>query len=328
MKPALTAVLLAAAAWTSAAPAQETTLRTKVFPGAQNVPLLVGIERGVFAKHGLKMEVQNTTSSDELRAGLAAREFEIAYSGIDNAVAMVEVAKQDAVIVMGGDGGMTELMVRPEINSFADIRGKVVAVDAPNTAYALVVQKILKNNGLLAGRDYTMRAVGGTMQRTQAIASNPELVASTSFPPFSITVREKGVKSLGRTQDLIGPYQGAGAYVMRAWAQANPDALERYIAAYVESMRFVRDPVNRPEVVATLIKRFKLDPKVAEQTVEQLMIPGFGLAPDARFDMDGFRTVLALRAEIEGQWGGKPPAPDKYIDLGYYDRAVKRLDKK
>jgi ABC-type nitrate/sulfonate/bicarbonate transport system substrate-binding protein len=101
--------------------------------------------------------------------------------------------------------------------------------------------------------------------------------------------------------------------------------LERYLAAYVESLRIAMDPANRAEAAAVLAKRLKLDPKVAEQTIEQLMIPGFGLAPDARFDMEGFRTVLALRAEIEGQWGGKPPAPDKYLDLGYYDRAVKRL---
>ena len=36
----------------------------------------------------------------------------------------------------------------------------------------------------------------------------------------------------------------------------------------------------------------------------------------------GFRNALALRAEIEGQWGGKPPAPDRFVDLGYYERAM------
>ena len=55
------------------------------------------------------------------------------------------------------------------------MRGKVLAVDAPNTAYALVAKKILKNNGLIEGRDYTMRPVGGTLQRSQAITANPEL---------------------------------------------------------------------------------------------------------------------------------------------------------
>ena len=49
------------------------------------------------------------------------------------------------------------------------------------------------------------------------------------------------------------------------------------------------------------------------------------IAKDARFDMEGFKNVLKLRAEIEGQWGGTPPAPDKYIDLSYYDKALAGL---
>lgn len=44
--------------------------------------------------------------------------------------------------------------------------------------------------------------------------------------------------------------------------------------------------------------------------------------PDARFDFDGFRTVLKLRAEIEDQWNGQPPAPDKYCDFSYYRQAL------
>jgi ABC-type nitrate/sulfonate/bicarbonate transport system substrate-binding protein len=308
--------------------AQETPLRVNVFPGSQNLPIFIGLDRGIFAKHGLKLELQNTPGSPEQRAGLAEGKFEIAHAAVDNAVAMVETAGRDTIIVMGGDASMNEFMVRPEIAGIADIKGKVVAVDAPNTAYALVAKKILKNNGLLEGRDYTVRPVGGTLARSQAMATNPELVAGIVNLPFSIIIQEKGLKSLGRTRDLIGPYQATGGFVMRPWAQANAEVLERYIAAYVESLRIAMDPANKGEAVAALVKRLKLDPKVAEQTVEQLMIPGFGLAPEARFDMQGFQTVLALRAEIEGQWGGKPPAPDKYLDLGYYDRAMKRLGAK
>ena len=38
--------------------------------------------------------------------------------------------------------------------------------------------------------------------------------------------------------------------------------------------------------------------------------------------MEGFKNVLKLRAEIEGQWAGNPPPPEKYVDLSYYNRAV------
>jgi hypothetical protein len=35
--------------------------------------------------------------------------------------------------------------------------------------------------------------------------------------------------------------------------------------------------------------------------------------------------VLALRAEIEGQWDGKAAEPDKFLDLSIYERALKRV---
>lgn len=50
--------------------------------------------------------------------------------------------------------------------------------------------------------------------------------------------------------------------------------------------------------------------------------PAGGFAPDARLDLEGFTNVLKLRAELEGQWGGTPPSPEKYLDLSYYDRAL------
>jgi hypothetical protein len=37
---------------------------------------------------------------------------------------------------------------------------------------------------------------------------------------------------------------------------------------------------------------------------------------------EGFKAMLAIRAEMEGMWGGTPPAPGKYPDLTYYDKAV------
>jgi hypothetical protein len=50
-----------------------------------------------------------------------------------------------------------------------------------------------------------------------------------------------------------------------------------------------------------------------------------GFAKDARFDVEGFKSTLKLRAEIEGQWAGTPPPPEKYIDLSYYERALAGL---
>ena len=45
-------------------------------------------------------------------------------------------------------------------------------------------------------------------------------------------------------------------------------------------------------------------------------------AKDGRFDLEGFNTVLKLRAE----WAGSPLAkPEKYYDLSYYQKALAGL---
>src|SRR5262245_17306817 len=317
------AVMLAVSLLIGTAGAAELTpVRVKVFIGAQNLPIYAGIAKGVFEKHGIKVDLTFTPNSDVMRDGLARGEFDSAQSAVDNAVHMVEAAGQDPVIVMGGDSSMNEFIVQPEIGGFADLRGKVIAVDAPNTAYALLAKKILLNNGLKEGTDYTVKSVGGSAARMKAVTGSKEYAAVVLNVPFNIVATQGGLKSLGRTVDLLGPYQATGAYVMRPWGQANARTLERYIAAYIESLRWAMQPANRAESVAMLVERVKLAPGVAERAYDLMREPKFGLATDARFDVEGFRNLLAIRAEMEGQWGGKPPAPDKYIDLSYYQRAV------
>lgn len=314
------ALLLFLAGGTAGA-ADPATLRVKVFPGAQNLAILAALDKGFFAKRDLKIELQFTVNSTELRDGLAAGAFDIAHSATDNAVAMVDPGGKDVIIVMGGDSSMNKFFVQPEIRSIADVRGKVLLVDAPNTAYALQAKKILLNNGLKAG-DYGLDPIGGTALRLRGMAEKKG-VAAIMNPPFSIIARQQGMKSLGRTVDLLGPYQATGAFVMRPWAAANGTVLERYLAAYVEALRWALQPANRSESVAMLAKSLKLEQAVAEQTYDLLIQPKFGLTPDAKFDLEGFKNVLALRAEIEGTWGGKPPSPDRFIDLSYYERALR-----
>ena len=321
----LPAFVLALCAVAGNAIAQD-KLRVKVFPGAQNLAHYVGQSKGVFAKHGVAVELLFTVNSDELRGELGEGKIDIAHAAVDNALAMIEVAKKDVAIVIGGDSSMNEFFVQADIASLAELRGKTLIVDAPNTAYALLAKKILKNAGLKEG-DYVVKPVGGTMLRLKAMTENKEYAAAILNAPFSFAARRAGMKSMGRAVDLLGPYQASGAFVMRPWASAHAGTLERYLAAYVESTRFARDPANRDDCIKLLAERLKLEPQVAVQTYEALMDPAFGLAPDARINPEGFRNVLALRAEIEGQWGGTPPAPDKYLELGYYERALKLLNR-
>ena len=310
----------------AAAPGEaQTQLKVMVFPGLSNFSIFAAQHKNLFAKHGLAIELLNTPNSEVLRSGLAKGDHQIAHAAVDNAVAMVELAKADVAIITGGDNGFNRIFVQPDINSYAELRGKTVVVDAPNTAFALLLYKVLKDNGLNKG-DYVVKPLGGTPMRLEAMTKDKaNAAAGVLNPPFSFRARDAGLKDMGAAAKAIGSYQSDGAFVMRDWAKANGDTVVRYIRAYVEGRRWLLDPANKAEAIQLLVDRLKLAPQVAALSYGVATDPADPIAKDAKFDMDGFRNVLKLRAEIEGQWGGTPPAPDKYLDLSYYEKALAGL---
>lgn len=317
------AAIVASLIWLSpAAAAEPVALRVNAFPNAKALPLHAGLAKGIFAKHGLAVQLSFTENSTKQREGLAAGAFEVVHAAVDNAVAMVDVAHQDVVIVTGGDSGMNEFFVQAYIQSFADLRGRILVVDAPNTAYALQAKKILLKHGLRDGKDYVVKPVGRGELRLKAMAQNKENAAAILNLPFTIQAEQMGMKSLGSTVDMLGPYQANGAFVQRAWAKQNRPLLERYIAAYVEALRWAMQPSNREASIGMLMDKLKISRDVAQRTQRMLADPSRGFTPDAKFDLEGFRNMLALRAEMEG---GQGSAPQKYFDLTYYERAIAAL---
>ena len=317
---ALSAVAILSICIGSTAQAQ-TSLKIMVFPSLSNLATYTAVNKGFFAKRGLAVEVLHTPNSEVLREGLAKGNHQIVHAAVDNAVAMADVANHDIAVILGGDSGHNELFVRPEIKSYDDIRGKTVLVDAPDTAYALLLYKMLDVKGLKKG-DYQVKPIGAPLQRLKAMEDKTGVAALLSLPA-SITAQRQGLHSLGSAVDVVGAYQAGSAWVMRAWGRENADTLVKYVQAHVEGLRFAL--ANKSESVALLSERLKLPPDVAARAYEFGLDPANGFAKDAKFNVDGFRNVLKLRAEMLGTWGGKPPAPEKYLDFSYYERALAGL---
>ena len=300
------------------------TVRVISLPG-RPLPAVVAEQRGTFAKNGLNVQVEVAPSSDVLRGALAAGKADIAHAAVDNAVAMVETAAADVVIVLGGENSQNELIAQPGIHSVSELRGRTLIVDALNTAYALQLKKMLLANGLKPDRDYEMKLAGATPLRLKAMRENKDYAATMLGPPFSIFAKSEGFVNLGPAEAIIGRSQDKAAIVRRAWAREHTDALVRYLAAYVEAQRWLLAPPNKEQVIELLAKESGLPASVAAETYAVSLKGHGGYQVDARLDVDGFKNVLKLRAEIEGQWGGRAPAAEKYYDLSFYRMALAKL---
>src|SRR3954464_7768410 len=293
----------------------EDKLAVIVFPGVQNLPMFAAQAKGLFAKRGLAVDLKFTPNSDELRNGLAEGRYHVAHSAVDNAFAMKDKANVDIAVVLGGDDSFTRLIVQPEIKSLADIKGKVVAVDAVNTAYAFQLYEMLRQKGLNKG-DYEVKPVGGTGQRLEAMTKDKTYAAAMMNPPFSIRAEKAGLKAIDTAANALGAYQGSSAFVLRTWAAANGDTVVKYVQGYIDGLRWMLDPKNKTEAVALLVERLKLPEDVAAQAYDATLK---GFHKDGALDMEGVRNVLKLRAQFEG---GTPGSPEKYIDPSYYQKAL------
>ncbi len=313
----LTAALALSVAATAAQ--AQTKLTVIVFPGVQNLPMFVAQAKGLYAKRGLDVDIKFTPNSDELRGGLAEGRYQIAHSAVDNAFALKDKANVDIAVVAGGDNSFNHLMVQPEINSIADLKGKTLAVDAVNTAYAFQLYKMIEQKGVKRG-DYEVKSVGGTGFRLDAMLKEKQTYAAAIMnPPFTIRGIKGGLKSLDTTANALGAYQGTSVFVLRSWGAANSDTLVKYIQSNIEGLRWMLNPANKSEAVRIVADRLKLPEDIAEQSFDETLK---GFDADAAINMDGVKNVLKLRAEFEG---GTPSAPEKYLDLSYYAKALAGL---
>jgi ABC-type nitrate/sulfonate/bicarbonate transport system substrate-binding protein len=288
------------------------------------LPAVVAQSQGIFAKYGIDAELVVEPGSEKLRSDLASGEGDVAFIAADNAVAMVDSGAGNVVIVMGGESSVNELIAQPEIKSIADLRGRKALVDAPNTAYALQLKKILLVNGLQPGKDVEIKSVGSTPYRLQGLKDDKENAAAILNPPFSILAKHAGLVSLGSVLKLLGADQDRATFALRPWAVSHSDLLEKYLAGYIEGQRWLMAPANKSLVVALLMKESNVTEEIANEWYAVVMKPG-GYARDARFDVEGFRKTLQQRAEVEGGTNTKAPSAEKYYDLSYYREALKKL---
>jgi ABC-type nitrate/sulfonate/bicarbonate transport system substrate-binding protein len=282
------------------APDARTTLI--VFPGGFNWPVWVAQECGLFARHGIEVDVATTPGSVFQWTSLANGEAQIAITLMDNVIAYREgqgeapVAVPDAVAVMGLDNrAMPALVTAPDIRRYADLDGKTLAVDAMKTGNALVLIGMLARGGLSRG-DYRIERAGGVKQRFEAIQRG-EYAGALFNSPFEGLLRELGFNLLDSAGSLLPHFQGHVVAVRKGWADANRHVVIGFLRAIIESLAWLYDARNREHAFAIHDRNMPgSPPNAAQLTYDVLFDTGTGFPRNGDIDLDGVREVVALRA--------------------------------
>ena len=296
----------------------------------KDAAIIAAESKGFLQKENIRIHINTVTDSPTLLRSLISGKYGLILNNADNVIAWAEgqgedPQKNDFIIFLGGSRGVNQkLIVAPGISEYNDLKGKVFAVDAPTTGYAIVGVYILKKHGLEMNKDYTFKAFGNTTARAEAMSRGEASGAMMSLADDEI--QKRGFKVLARAEDYVQHYaRGLGA-TRRDWANKNEDLLVRFTRAMIRATDWVTDPKNKEEVIATLLPENRNNKARAEAMYSESLSPRFGFTPRSQIDMEGIQSVIRLR-EIAGLMKPPMPKPEKYVDERFYKKALASIDK-
>ena len=296
------------------------TLKLLQFRAAYNLPVHAGIETGIFARHGLSLEIVYTPGSLHLNQALKEGRCDIGHTGADDVIADVENDdSSDLFIFMGLHSGLFTLVGAPDCASINSLSGRSIGVDAKTSGFALVLERMLHVRGF-SGADYQLIEIGGWESRYRALLER-KVSATLLTEPFVRNALRAGCNLLARDFEMIPSYQGTCGAASRRWAEQHPDRLIRYIRGYVEATQWCFETRNRRSCLDILARRNEIDGPAAEHTLDTLLDPEHGLYPKAAVNLPGVAAALDLRAEL-GYLACPVPPVEKYVDLSYYRKAL------
>lgn len=302
-----------------------TSLDLIAFPGAPNLPIFTAIEKGFFADAGVEVNLETTPSSAYQIEALAGGRFQIGATAFDNVVAYregqgaVELAEPpDLVVFLGATQLELSLVVSPDVESFADLSGRSLALDALGTGFAFVLYEMLRRAGLDEG-DYESVAVGATPQRWESVRSGAH-AGTLTIEPFTSVAVANGFRVLASSRDLFDRYQGGIFTASAAWASQNLDALDGFVRGYLEGLSWTLDAANYADGVDRLRRNMPaIKPGVVDAVMAKMLAEETGLTPGGQVDVAGMKTVLELRSRY-GQPRRELDDAEVYLERRYLPR--------
>ena len=286
---------------------------------ASNWPFLIAEQEKLFQKEGIDFKRViggNTTATTQ---ALVAGSTDFAQMNLVNLLG-ANAAGAD-LIVVGGDSTVPiyTLIVHPSIKSYADLKGKRLAVTGPTDPLNYILARMLAANGLKP-TDYEMIGLGGAPQRLAAVQKGGVAGALINQPSDFIALAS-GFGSLGLSTDYVDDFQYTITGARRDWAQKNQALVVRFLRAYVKACEFFYEPKNKEAAVHALAERTKVDKDEAEKTYALYMKTKKTIPRDGGIDVQGARRVAENWKEFGLQ--KMPPPIDSMIDLNYLAEARK-----
>jgi ABC-type nitrate/sulfonate/bicarbonate transport system substrate-binding protein len=280
------------------------------------LPMLLAERQGFFLREGLDFHMVpvpggGTKMIDALHDGTA----DVSHVATPFLVQAALKGSDAVAVVTEFNNPIYSLVVKPEIKTYADLKGKLIGMAAETGSITISIRKLLAMNGVNRD-DFRARFVDGTPDRLVCLTKGDCDAVPLGQPQDFVAMR-RGYRLLGLSTEAVPEFVYTVTAARRSWASQNREAVMRYARAMAASFAFIRDPKNREAVVKTIADTTGFAEANARLTLSLYFEPEQQVLPmRGEIGLKGMETAISFLGEAGVI---KPPLPpaERFMDLQY-----------
>ena len=286
-----------------------------------SLPVSVAEREGFFRRERLDFHVivPLPGGSDKMLDALNDGSADVTHIATPFLIRAVLAGADARAIAAEFNNPIYSLVAKPEIKNFAGLKGKLIGLADEAGSITLSMRKLLALHGL-RNEDFRVRIIEGTPARYTCLRRG-ECDAVPLGQPQDLLAVKDGNRLLGLSTEAVPEFVYTVTAARRSWANANKEALMRYVRALGAALKFIRDPANRKTIVKIIVEATDSSGEIAEQTLKLFFDPERNVLPkQAEINLKGLAQVIAFMGEADTI--KKPlPEPERFVDLNYLNAA-------
>jgi ABC-type nitrate/sulfonate/bicarbonate transport system substrate-binding protein len=282
-----------------------------------SLPVAVAEREGFFTREGLNVQMLQPIPGGADHQITALHNDSVDVTHVATPFLLrAAIGGSDAVAIAAEfNNPIYGLIAKPGIASFADLKGKIIGLADEYGTITLSTRKLLELHGVRRG-EFGARVIEGTSGRWACLRRG-DCDAVVLGQPQDLVAIEQGYRRLGDSTDVVPQLLYTVTAVRRSWAQANQEAIVRYVRALAGAFKFIRDPANRDRVGTIVMQSTSSSAAIAQQTLALFFEPERGVLPNrGEIDVAGLAQVIAMMGEA-GVLKPPLPQPERFVDLQY-----------
>jgi NitT/TauT family transport system substrate-binding protein len=219
---------------------------------ADQVPVWMAAEAGLFAKQALDVDVRYIAGPTSM-AALLSGETQLAHIGGAEALSAIAGGADLVVIAVPGPVYPYLFYVPGAVRTPADLKGQKVGVTGVGSSTDIATRVGLPRVGIIPDTDVTLVSVGSISNLTAALL-NGAVAGGMGHQPDSAVLEAKGFHALFDLASQHLPFANNVIAVQRSYLVAHRDVVQRYVDAIVAAI--AREKSDKSYTITVMKKYF------------------------------------------------------------------------